>query len=722
MFCKAGDFCVKFLSYHLILLLTCLLLSEISIRLLNDSLFAYFTQQILIKIFEFLHPADRFFASQTCKRFLEVSEHYKFIDDLQLSFSKITFGDNHEPVKDFLQSFRSFSNLSFSDVEFNECQKFWQKYGENVESLSINSCDITVRKLKMILKETPNLSNLRIENSRELFMSGRLFDETDLMLEEVKTLSLPQNRYLSDSLFSRMTSVMPKLSSLDLSSNSISFHRGLYKKFYPKDADDEAGSESVFTFHFIRKLIKARADKIKELNFNSTLIDGNTLQTLSEIEELQLTALNLRQCDQLTNDGFIGLIQVQPHLTHLDLTFSVRITDPSIMLICETLKDLKVLKLRRCRALTDVSVKSIADLTQLEVLDISECELITSAAIIDGIGRNRNEVLQKLYLSALNICGKAIMQITENIPNLRVLDLSFCFNHVDDVCVQMIMKNLVLLRELNLDSCERISDGGLTGMAMKEKMENLGKNNYQLVVEDKPEPIVSGTINHPDPPCHPNLRISLRTKAEEEIVSDALRKKAMMQMAIEINLDEHESSNYSIARLRGLRVLKLGSCNKISDVSLIYNFKLPELKELNLSKCQQISVLGIKSLVENCPSLEVLNLSECHNISDKCIELIAMKLHRLTSLNISRCFQLTDYSLDYIAVYCKRIQDINLLGCRSMSDEPHLRLANAVSLKNVSVSKPGPYAETSAHIPPAPRMQSSSRNSFPFPLPLPFRY
>lgn len=677
----------------------------------------------MIRIFDFLHPADRFFASQTCRRFLEVSEHYKFIDDAKLNFSKITFGDNEAPARDFRQSFRSFPNVCFSDIEFNECHKFWQLHGEGTESLTINSCDITVKKLKMILKETNNLRQLRIQNSRELFMSGRLLDDSDtLLLQHVTSLSLPQNRYLSDSLFSRITSIMPQLSSLDLSSNSISFHRGLYKKFYPNhDNGGDVGSESVFTFHFIRKFIKNRAEKIKELNFNSTLIDGNTLELLSEIEELNLSHLNLRQCDQLTNDGFISLIKVQPHLIHLDLTLSVRITDPSLMMICETLKELKVLKLRHCRSLTDVSVKMIADLPQLEVLDISECEFITSAAILDGVASRRNEVLKELYLSALNICERAITKVTENLPQLRVLDLSFCFNHVDDVCVQMILKNLVWLRELNLNLCERISDGGLTGMSMKEKIEDFDRNK-EGKSEDKAEPVVSGSISVPDPQRQQNFKISLRTKAEEEIVSDALRKKAMMQMAMEINLEEHESSNFSIARLRGLRVLKLANCNKISDVSLIYNFKLPELREINLSKCQQISFVGIKALVENCPALEIVNLSECHNISDKCIELIATKLPRLTNLDLCRCFQLTDYSLDYIAVNCRRIRELNVMGCRKMSDEPHLRLANAYSLKNISFSKPGPY-ESSAPIPPAPRMaQSSSRNSFPLRLPLPFRY
>lgn len=553
-------------------------------------------------------------------------------------------------------------------------------------------------------------------------MSGR-FDDHQLKLDQVTTLSLPQNRYLSDSLFSRMTKLMPKLTSVDLSFNSISFHRGLYKKFYPTNCDDEVGSESVFTFHFIRKLVKSRAGMIKELNFNSTLIDGNTLEMISEIEDLKLESLHLRQCDQLTNDGFISLIKIQPQLTHLDLTFSVRITDPSVIVICENLKTLKVLKLRRCRALTDISVKMVADLPLLEVLDISECEALTSASIIDGIGKKRNEVLLELYLSALNIGGNVIAKVAENIPNLRVFDISCCFNHVDDVSVQMIFENLIWLRELNLDMCERISDGGLTGMEMKEKIRSFDNNKANDEVGDKAEPIVSGSIRLPDPLPPPIYKISLRTKAEEEIVTDALRKKAMMQMAMEINMDENSSSNISIARLRGLRVLRIGNCNKISDVSLIYNFKFHELKEINLSKCQQISIEGIRALVENCPSLEIVNLAECHSISDKCIELISTKLHRLTNLNISRCFQLTDYSLDYIALNCKRISELNVLGCRNMSDEPHLRLANASSLRNISFSKQGTLPDASrAPVPPAMRMQSSSRNSFPLPLPLPFRY
>lgn len=559
-----------------------------------------------------------------------------------------------------------------------------------------------------MLKETKNVKTLNIESSRELFMSGRLFENYDVDLSSVTSLSLAHNQYLSDALFSRIVSKMPNLTALDLSSNSISFHRGLYKKFYPRpDNDDEMGSESVFTFHFIRKFIKKRAPMIKNLNFNSTLIDGDTLTLLSEVENLRLEKLQLKRCDQLTNDGVISLIKIQTSLQELDLTCSTRITDQTIFAVCEHLKELKVLKLRKCRLISDQAVMAIADLPQLEHLDLSECELLSSAAVMNGIAKAKNLQLKELYLSAINICPRAITLITENMPNLRVLDISYCINNVDDFAVQMILKNLVLLRELNLDSCERISDSGLTGMTMKDKINTCHKEVDDGTSSMK-ENQQQNSHSHLYPTTtRPTFKISLRTKAEEEIVSDALRKKAMMQIAQKITCDEETSSNYSLSRLGGLRVLKLGNCNKISDVSLIYNFKLPELREINLSRCQQISLEGIQALVDNCPGLETVNLAECHNISDKCIELLS-KLPRLKVLDISRCYQLTDFALDNIAMNCKRIRQINVVGCRNMSDEPHLRLMNAQTLNNISFSKIGSDMSSSAPVPPPMRLPMPS--------------
>lgn len=665
--------------------------------------------QILIKVFEFLHPIDRFYASQVCKRFLEASEHYQFINDTKLNFNKITFSDNIYPTRNFLKSFRFFPAIQFSEVEFNDFDCFLQKFGEEIEYLSLVACDITEKKLSTLLQATKNLRHLKIQKCSDLFISGRLFSDSKFLLENVTKLSLVENRHLTDLLFNRITNVLPNVASLDLSANTISFHKGLFKKYYPGNHDEEiSGSKTVLTFHFVQKFLKKRGEKIKELSFNNTLIDGNALQAMAEIEEMQLENLYLRSCEQLTNEGIISIVSMQLNLQVLDLSFTVRLTDLSLLHICDHLKQLKQLRVRRCRALTDISIKMLGDLPNLKILDISECESITSAGVTEGIAKARNELLIELYLSALNISETAIIKVAENIPNLRVLDLSYCINHVDDICLQMVMKNLTLLRELNLDLCERISDFGLTGMLMESRISDYESTKVK-VQEQKGEPIVSGSFLHADPLRQQNpIRISLKSKAEQEIVEDAIRKRAMLQMAKEINLQEQASSNYSIARLKGLRVLKLGSCNKVSDVSLIYNFKLPELKEINLSKCQQISVQGIEKLVENCPALEIVNLSECHNINDKCIELVTRKLSRLSTLNISRCYQLTDYSLDSIAINCLRLQSLCLHGCKFMSEEPYLKLTNLETLRDISMTKLGSEVENASRIPrPPPRLPSS---------------
>lgn len=225
------------------------------------------------------------------------------------------------------------------------------------------------------------------------------------------------------------------------------------------------------------------------------------------------------------------------------------------------------------------------------------------------------------------------------------------------------------------------------------------------------EALRRGLENQSQPLRHP-YQISLRSKAEEDIVNDAKRKKIMLEMCDQtINKEEINCSQYSIRRLKGLRTLNLSSCNRITDVSLKYAFEFLELKTLSLSKCQQVSSIGLDAILTTCPSLEELNLSECHNINDHAIDAITRKLHRLTHMHIERCSQLTDHTLDYIALNCKRLKYLDVRGCRSMCSEPNLRLEHLRSLKRIVMSKPGPYMpplyETTVKAPKAPPLPPS---------------
>lgn len=211
-----------------------------------------------------------------------------------------------------------------------------------------------------------------------------------------------------------------------------------------------------------------------------------------------------------------------------------------------------------------------------------------------------------------------------------------------------------------------------------------------------------------DPVNRNSYHISLRSKAEEEIVNDAKQKKLLLIMGDQLvgERDDINCSAYSINRL-SLRSLNLTSCNRISDISLKYTFNFIELKTLSLSKCQQISATGIEYLITKCPSIETLNLSECHNINDCAVAMMAKQLKRLRSLHIERCSQLTVRSLDSIAVNCKRLKFLDVRGCRSMNGEPNLRLEHMRSLQQILLSKPGPYILSTSKQPKAPPSPSS---------------
>lgn len=149
------------------------------------------------------------------------------------------------------------------------------------------------------------------------------------------------------------------------------------------------------------------------------------------------------------------------------------------------------------------------------------------------------------------------------------------------------------------------------------------------------------------------MKISLRSRAEEEIIADANRKRALLATIENANLTITQNSGYSLLRLKGLRSLNLGGCTKITDISLKYGLAFRELSSLSLSNCQQISFSGIQALLENCPSIENLYLSNCCNINDLTVELIAMKLKRLHLIDIRGCRQLTENNINDIHFHCR---------------------------------------------------------------------
>ncbi|OAD60596.1 F-box/LRR-repeat protein 14 [Eufriesea mexicana] len=614
----------------------------------------------------------------------EASLAMKFLDQEKLVLGRPRTDNLNEVIEILQHSTRPFYHFVFREVELKRNMPIWDQYGPYMKSLVLFCCDLSEKTLVEILKCCKSLKILCINACRECLMSGRLLeDENDIKelsetLKNVQELSLGDNRFLSDALFNRLVAICQNLESLSLMGCQISFHCGLYKKFYPQNITLSDASKSVLTFLNTLQYLRQQAHKLKHLNFGYTLIDGTALATLSALPDLKLESLLLRSCYQLTMEGIKGLIQYQTCLKVLDISFCVRITDVSLLYICKNLTRLETLRLKRCRAVTDTGIMYIQLLKNLKELDISGNEQLTKKNhIIEEIIRKENMLI--LSVSALHLHEESVECISKAFPNLRQLELSYCSTGVTDKTIQMIFKELVHLQTLKISSCD-ISDIGLTGM-------DTGNNEYgeKIQVVHKPEFTES------------RLRISLRSRAEEEIVRDANRKREIMQLCEIVSGPYKPFFGFSLIRLKCLQELDLFGCNNITDISLKHAFAFPELRTLNLSQCQ-VTHVGLDYLSRNNPAIEYLNLNRCYKISDIGISYLAQRLHRLKRLLIQGCSQLTDQSLNSIKLYCKNLHYLDTRYCREMTAAcleslTHLYVdwhKNDVSAENDIIPPPAP--------------------------------
>lgn len=496
---------------------------------------------------QFLSYSDRTAASQVCQLWYEASLHPKF-----LAQEKVVIGKTStNAVSIFKNSWRAHQSFMFVETDINsKMSEFWLQISPEVKSLYFGNCDVYEKDLTDLLANCLNLELLVLHDCRELFMPGRFLEDSkdrrrlSKSLRKVKDLSLSCNRYLSDALFNRLMSVMPSLHSISLEDCQISFHLGLLRKYYPDSVlatNPNFVSETVLTFHNIYKVLAQRAHMIRSINFSRTLVDSTAVSMISQLDNLELEEFQLASCKQLTNSAVLALSDNQTSLTILNLSDCPRITDQALLYICKNLTNLRRLSVRNCRAVTDLGVIQLKNLINLEELDISHCEQVTGNGVEEGLCSKENKMMRKLMMEALSlITSDTVVAIAEKLINLTHLNLSYCFSAVTDRSAQSIFKHLVRLRCLKLAD-SGLTDCGVTGMGMDATDDN-------SEIDDAVEGEVESA---------PRLYISLRSKVEEEIVQDALRKKIVQKMCERRGtLTPNSSVGYSMARLTGKFVLK----------------------------------------------------------------------------------------------------------------------------------------------------------------------
>ncbi|XP_063589996.1 F-box/LRR-repeat protein fbxl-1-like isoform X2 [Penaeus indicus] len=615
--------------------------------------------EVLVGLFHYLGVSDLLSVSQVSRLWREAAS-YLIADRVTIMITD----DVNPAVDTFLASSIPYHNWVFKEVDLSMKGRFsdlWSKVSNQVKTLKLLSADLVARDFISLLQQCTQLEELRFDGLAHILMTGTLLSNPEdrkllsASLKNVTRLHLACSRYLTDLLFTRITSVLGPLKKLSLAGCQISFQSAIHKRFYPSDGRVKV-SDHVLTFKHILEYIEENAKTLKELSFGRTTIDSESLYHLSKIPGLEIESLHLMSCDQLSKSGVDLLCQNQKSILDLDLSLCSRMTDLAVLSVCQHLTHIKKLNLRRCQGITENGIRALRQLKHLEELNISHLDAVTSESVEEALGKEPRPSLKLLNVASLPLSWKAVVNIAASLPNLTFLDVSMCTGGINDKSVQAICKSLTKLQTLNLSGCTAVTDIGLAGHGLGQQ---------------EPVPDIAGT------------GLSLE------------------------NLG---------VRNRGLRELNLCGCIKVTDITLTHALHLQELQYLNLSHCQAVGEEGLINLANQCPSLEVLMLVDCGQTTDQVILVLSHHLKRIKTLDLQRCFKLTDDALDSLS-NCTTLQYLDVSGCEKMSleqvrlvQERIPRLHNlhhrGVKEKNTPEEDPKDWPSQSAKIPPPPPLLS----------------
>lgn len=197
----------------------------------------------------------------------------------------------------------------------------------------------------------------------------------------------------------------------------------------------------------------AQLSQLSHLNLYGCRVLDDTMATcISQLTRLQ--HLHLSDCRAITDFGIIaGIKPLQGVLQHLSLAGNSRITDKSLAVIGGCSK-LLLLDLSQCDKITSVGLNFIKKLRRLRNLDVSSCPLLAESDFLDEL-----KDLQHLDISYCPLLSdECFARIGRQLLQLRQLNAILCSGVTDDGLLSL--HHLLDLRFLDIHQCEQVTSEG----------------------------------------------------------------------------------------------------------------------------------------------------------------------------------------------------------------------------------------------------------------------
>ncbi|XP_077452272.1 F-box and leucine-rich repeat protein 13 isoform X1 [Stigmatopora argus] len=370
--------------------------------------------------------------------------------------------------------------------------------------------------------------------------------------------------------------------------------------------------------------------------------------------------LNLRACNSLEWSSLQHIGQCK-NLQELNVSECFNITDAMMRSFVEGCNSLLYLNLSST-LLTDATLRELAsNCINLQYLSLAYCHKMTDEGFqYLSLGRGCHNLLHLDLSGCTQVTETGYSYISEACPFLREILLNDVYD-LSDNCISALMANCQSLSSISLLEAWQISDAGMKAIAEVAKLKSfsLEGNNHVSHVSWKTLCSNSRGLRRLHVvECHKMGDTALKSVASLRSLQylDISLCSRVTDKGI-LTLAESPSANK-------LRELNISCCSQITDSAItVIGQRFPKLSHLNLSHCEQLTDVALESLMGS--SVTSLDISGC-NIQDDglaCLEEVP-----LTSLIISKCVNITDIGIENLCKYATELEYVDVSGCLELSD------------------------------------------------------
>ncbi|CAH1247001.1 FBXL13 [Branchiostoma lanceolatum] len=323
----------------------------------------------------------------------------------------------------------------------------------------------------------------------------------------------------------------------------------------------------------------------------------NDLPMLSDDHILEMTdrcqsirALCLLGSPNLSDTAFKALAQHR-RLQKLRVEGNSRITDGVVKTLVKLCHQMNHVYLADCPRLTDISLKNLAMLKNISVLNVADCIRLSDSGVRQVVeGPSGARIREMNLTNCVRVSDVSLLRIAQKCQNLTFLSVCYC-EHITDAGIEL-LGNMPNLTSVDL-SGTHIGDTGLAALGSSGRVRDV-------------------------------------TASECEGVTDLGLQKFC-------------------AQVRELEMLDISHCQAITDTGIkSMAFCCRMLTHLNFCGCPQLTDLSMQYVSGVCRYLHVLDISGCWQVSDKSLKYLRKGCKQLKMLTMLYCKNITKPAVNKI--------------------------------------------------------------------------